>query len=235
MLTGRSAASANNESGEALRALNNARRSAVKARTVAMNQIQHMLITGPALVREKYRALTDTRLITALAACRPGSQEPTARVVLTALKILARRHQYLTAEANALQEQLRDLARTANPHLLSLREVGPNTAAQLLITAGGNPERLRSEASFASLCGTAPVPASSGKTRRYRLSRGGDRAANRALHMIALVRMSSDDRTRDYVRAQRAKGRTHPEIVRLLKRAIAREIFKSLTRGLVGP
>jgi transposase len=94
---------------------------------------------------------------------------------------------------------------------------------------------LRSEASFAALCGTAPVPASSGKTRRYRLSRGGDRAANRALHTIALVRMSCDARTRAYVCAQHAKGRTHLEIMRLLKRAIAREVFKSLTRGLVAP
>jgi transposase len=156
-------------------------------------------------------------------------------MVLTALKTLAQRHQYLTSQAGALQDQIRDLARAANPHLLSLRRVGPNTAAQLLITAGGNPDRLRSESSFAALCGTAPVPASSGKTKRYRLSRGGDRAANRALHTIALVRMSCEDRTRDYARAQRAKGRSHPEIVRLLKRAIAREIFKSLTRGLVAP
>jgi transposase len=176
-----------------------------------------------------------TRLVAALAACRPGAQEPTARVVLTALRALAQRHQYLSTQADALQAQIRDLACAANPHLMSLRGVGPNTAAQLLITAGGNPDRLRSEASFAALCGTAPVPASSGKTRGYRLSRGGDRAANRALHTVALVRMSCDARTRDYVRAQHAKGRTHPEIVRLLKRAIAREVFKSLTRGLVAP
>ncbi len=235
MLSARDAAAVKHESIEALRALNNACRSAVKARTVAMNQIQHMLITAPTPVREKYRPLIDARLVAALASCRPATQEPTNRVVLIALKALARRCQYLTAQAAALQEQIRELARAANPHLMSLRGVGPNTAAQLLITAGGNPDRLRSEASFAALCGTAPVPASSGRTKRYRLSRGGDRAANRALHTIALVRMSCDDRTRNYVRGQRAKGRTHPEIVRLLKRAIAREIFKSLTRGLVAP
>ena len=235
VLSERAAAAAKDESVEALRALNNARRSAVKARTVAMNQIQHMLITAPTLVREKYRPLTEARLVAALASCRPGTQEPPARMVLTALKALAQRHQYLTTQVDALQEQIRDLARAANPHLMSLRGVGPNTAAQLLITAGGNPDRLHSEASFAALCGTASVPASSGKTRRYRLSRGGDRAANRALHTIALVRMSCDARTREYVRTQRAKGRAHPEIVRLLKRAIAREVFKSLARGLVAP
>ena len=210
VLSERAAAAVKDDAVEALRALNNARRSAVKARTLAMNRTRHMLITAPSPVREKYRSLSDTRLVSALASCRPATQESTARVVLTALKALAQRHQYLSTQADALQEQIRDLARAANPHRMSLRGVGPNTAAQLLITAGGNPERLRHEASFAALCGTAPVPASSGKTRRYRLSRGGDRAANRALHTIALVRMSCDARTRDYVRAQRATGRTHP-------------------------
>jgi transposase len=235
VLSEQAAAAVKDGSVEALRALNNGGRSAVKARTAAISQIQHMLITAPAPVREKYRPLNDTRLLAALAACRPNTQEPNARMVLSALKALAQRHQFLTTQAAALAEQIRDLASAANPHLLSLRAVGPNTAAQLLITAGGNPDRLLSDASFAALCGTAPVPASSDKTTRYRLSRGGDRAANRALYTIALVRMSCDARTRDYVRTQGAKGRTHPEIVRLLKRAIAREVFKSLTRGLIAP
>jgi transposase len=184
VLSERAAAAVKDAAVEALRALNNARRSAVKARTVAMNQIHHMLITAPSPVREKYRSVSDAPLIAALAACRPGTQEPTARAVLTALNALAQRHRYPTRQADALQDQIRDLARAANPHLMSLRGVGPNTAAQLLITAGGNPDRLRSEA-FAALCGTAPVSASSGKTRRHGLSRGGDRAAKRALHTIA--------------------------------------------------
>jgi transposase len=200
VLSERAAAAPKDEAIEALRALNNARRSAVKARTAAMNQIHHMLITAPAPLREKYRPLKDRQLVTALASCRPGTQEPTGRMVLTALKALAQRHQFLTSQADTLNEQLSDLARATNPHLTALRGVGPNTAAQLLITAGGNPDRLRSEASFAALCGTAPVPASSGKTTRHRLSRGGDRAANWVLHTIALVRMSCDARTRDYVR-----------------------------------
>jgi transposase len=235
VLSGRADAAPKDEAVEALRALNNAHRSAVKARTAAMNQIRQMLITAPVPVREKYRALTDTRLLRSLASCRPAAQEPTARAVLAALKALAQRHQFLTGQADTLKAQLRELTNAANPHLMSLCGVGPSTAAQLLITAGGNPDRLRSEASFAALCGTAPVPASSGKTTRHRLSRGGDRAANWALHTIALVRMSCDPRTRDYVRGQRAHGRGEPEILRLLKRAIAREVFKSLTRGLVAP
>jgi transposase len=235
VLSGQAAAAPKDENIEALRALNNARRSAVKARTAAMNQIHHLLITAPTPVREKYRHLQQKPLVTALAACRPDTKEPTARAVLTALKTLAKRHQFLTAEADDLRGQIRNLAGEANPHLMSLYGVGPITAAQLLITAGGNPDRLRSEASFAALCGTAPVPASSGKTTRHRLSRGGDRDANCALHTIALVRMSSDPRTRTYVHAQRDNGRDDTEILRLLKRAIAREVFKSLARGLAAP
>lgn len=236
VLSGRAQAAAKSEEIEALRALHNARRSAIKARTAAINQIHHMLITAPATVREKYRPLKEKLLVTALASCRPrAGQEPTARTVLTALKALAKRHQFLTAQADDLEQQISELAKAANPHLRSLHGVGPNTAAQLLITAGGNPERLRTEASFAALCGTAPVPASSGKTTRHRLSRGGDRAANCALHTIALVRMSSEPRTRAFVAAQRDKGREDTEILRVLKRAIAREVFKSLTRGLAAP
>lgn len=213
------------------RALHNARKSAVKARTAAMNQIHQMLVTSPVDVREKYRQLAGKKLVTALASCRPSAKSGIGGVVLTALKCLAQRHQFLTAQAENLLVQIRDTVAAANPTLLSAKGVGPATAAQLLITAGGNPERLRSEASFAALCGTAPVPASSGKTVRYRLSRGGDRDANCALHTIALVRMSSDPRTREFVVAQRAKGRQTAELIRILKRAIAREVFRHLNQS----
>jgi transposase len=200
-----------------------------------MNQIHHLLITAPAPVREKYRTLKERQLVNPLSACRPATQDPTARAVLCALKTLAQRHQFLTTQADDLKAQLHVLTTATNPHLMSLRGVGAPTAAQLLITAGGNPDRLRSEASFAALCGTAPVPASSGKTTRHRLARGGDRAANSALHTIAMNRMSSDPRTRDYVARQRTIKRGTPEILRMLKRAIAREIFTSLTQRLAAP
>lgn len=215
---------------DAIRALLTARRSAAKARTAAMNQIHDMLITAPVSVREKYRTMGAKKLVDALAACRPATQHGVVQAVLTALKMLAQRHQFLTSQASDLQDQLRDLVAATNLALLSAKGVGPVTAAQLLLTAGGNPERLGSEASFAALCGTAPVPASSGKTTRYRLSRGGDRHANSALHTIATVRWSSDARTKTFVAAQRAKGRSNPEIHRILKRAIAREIYKLLCR-----
>ena len=125
--------------------------------------------------------------------------------------------------------------RRLNPGLRAAYGVGSDTAAQLLITAGANPHRLHSEAAFAALCGAAPVPASSGKTNRHRLSRGGDRAANNALHRIALVRMSHHQPTKDYVQRQLALGHNRMEILRKLKRAIAREIFKLLTRQIAVP
>jgi transposase len=194
-----------------------------------------MLINAPDSVREKYRDLTNIRLIEALCNCRPGGNDPTARHILVSLKLLAQRHRFLWEQADALTVDIAAIVADLNPGLLAAHGVGPHTAAQLLITAGGNPERLCDEASFAALCGTAPVQASSGKSARHRLSRGGDRAANSALHTIAMVRMSCDPRTREYVRTQRDKGRSSAEILRLLKRAIVREVFRCLTQAIAVP
>jgi transposase len=133
------------------------------------------------------------------------------------------------------QTQIDAFVAEANPGLRAAYGVGADTAAQLLITAGANPHRLHSEAAFAALCGVAPVPASSGKTNRHRLSRGGDRAANNALFRIALVRMSHHQPTKNYVQRQSALGHTRMEILRKLRRAIAREIFKLLTRQIAVP
>lgn len=231
VLSGRATAAAKAADVTALRALHNARRSAVKARAAAQVQIRQQLVTSPVAIREKYRHLTAVRLIQTLAACRPGVH-PNAedRLVLTALKSLAQRHHQLSQEVAKLDAELTGLIEQTAPHLLHLHGVGNTAAAQLLITMGANPDRLRSEASFAALCGTAPVPASSGKTTRHRLSRGGDRRANNALHTIALVRMRSHSPTKAFVHRQRASGRSTPEILRILKRAIAREMFKQLTR-----
>lgn len=231
VLAGRATAAAKTEDIAAVRALHNARRSAVKARVAAQVQIGQQLITAPVAIREKYRGLTIGRLIPALAGCRPGTREDIEeRLVLTALKSLAQRHQQLSQEIAKLDAELTSVIEQTAPHLLHLHGVGNSTAAQLLITVGGNPDRLRSEASFAALCGTAPVPASSGRTTRHRLSRGGDRRANNALHTIALVRMRSHPPTKAFVQRQRDRGRSTPEILRILKRALAREMFKQLTR-----
>lgn len=221
-----------------LRALHVARRSAVKHRTAVINQIKAMLVSAPDAVREKYRGLTVLKLIEALARCRPDTAtEPWAQSMLTAAKLLAQRVQFLETQAEALQAQIDTLVTEANPGLRAAYGVGPDTAAQLLITAGANPHRLHSEAAFAALCGAAPVPASSGKTSRHRLSRGGDRAANRALHRIALVRMSSHQPTKDYVQRQLDNGhsKSKMEVLRKLTRAIAREMFKLLTRQIAVP
>jgi transposase len=220
------------EQSSALGALLTARRGAVKARTAAINQIKALLVTAPAELRERYRQhTTNTTLIGALVRCRPTQlSDPSMVAVLIAAKALAQRVEFLHAQARELTTHLQALATEHNPALLAAHGVGPDTGAQLIVTAGTNPDRLRSEAAFAALCGTAPVPASSGKITRHRLSRGGDRAANKALHRIALVRMRSHGPTRDYVARQTADGRTKKEILRLLKRAIAREMFKLLTR-----
>lgn len=215
----------------ALRALLSARRSAVKAHTAATNQLHALLVSAPAELRERYRRHSTPALVSALARCRPAThRDATTVAVLTAAKALAQRAEFLERQRCDLTAQLDVLVGQLNPALRAGYGVGPATAAQLLITAGANPHRLRSEASFAALCGAAPVPASSGKITRHRLSRGGDRAANNALYRIALVRMSNHPQTRDYVERQTANGRTKKEILRLLKRAIAREMFRLLTR-----
>ncbi|MDP7737253.1 IS110 family transposase [Mycobacterium paragordonae] len=215
----------------ALSALLTARRGAVKSQTATTNQIQSLLVTAPVELRERYRRHTTRGLIKALAGCRPSAHaDPTTTAVLTALKALAYRAQFLQRQEQELTEQIHSLVQQLNPGLLATHGIGPDTAAALLITAGLNPHRLHSEAAFAALCGTAPLPASSGKTTRHRLSRSGDRSANSALYRVALVRMSNDPRTRDFVARQTANGRSKIEILRLLKRAIAREVFRLLTQ-----
>jgi transposase len=158
-----------------------------------------------------------------------ASADPVARAVLIACKALAQRVEFLERQDHDLTTEIDILTSAINPALRAAYGVGPDTAAQLIITAGTNADRLRSEAAFARLAGAAPIPASSGKTTRHRLSRGGDRAANNALHRIAVVRWSHDPRTRDYAAHQLAAGRSKKDVLRLLKRAIAREMFKHLT------
>ncbi|MDT5343675.1 MAG: hypothetical protein QOE52_2859 [Mycobacterium sp.] len=235
-LAGDGLATPKDDATSGLRALQIARRSAVKHRTAVINQIKAMLVSAPDSVREKYRESTTLKIIEALARCRPDAQsDPWAQSVLTAAKMLAQRVQFLETQAEALEAQIEVLVTAANPGLRAAYGVGSDTAAQLLITAGANPHRLHSEAAFAALCGVAPVPASSGKTNRHRLCRGGDRAANNALFRIALVRMSHHQPTKDYAQRQLLKGHTKMEILRKLKRAIAREVFKLLTRQIAVP
>lgn len=229
-LSGRAHAAPKSHQVHGLRAIRTARRSALKASTAASNQIRDLLATAPSALRDTYRHLTGARRIAALARCRPERAAPEHQLALRALARLARRHQDLKAEAAELEAELRTHTAGVNPYLLSLCGVGPDNAAALLITAGANPDRMRNQASFAALCGTAPVPASSGKVQRYRLSRGGDRQANAALHNIAINRLRTDPRTRAYADKLHASGRhTDKGVLRKLKRAIARDIYQALT------
>ncbi|SHH35667.1 IS110 family transposase [Streptomyces sp. 3214.6] len=214
---------------EAIRSLRVVRRSAIKSRTQTINQIRTLIVSAPAEVRERLRGLPTYQLIAQLSRSRPGSDlaDPTC-AVRTALRRLARRYQHLTGEIAEADAELDPLVAQAAPGLVELIGIGTETAAQLLITAGDNPDRLRSEASFAHLCGAAPISASSGRTNRHRLNRGGDRQANHALYTIALVRMRYDPRTRLYVARRTAEGMSKKDIFRCLKRFIAREVYKYL-------
>lgn len=211
---------------EQIRVLLTVRRSAVKARVAVIRQIKSLLITAPEPVRTRWAGLNVRCLVEALATTRPG---PATATVTTAtghgLRRLARRYQYLTSEITELEQDLRVLIDHAAPAMIATKGYGVITTATLLVTAGANVERLRSEASFSALCGASPIPASSGKTNRYRLNRGGDRQANWALHQIALVRLSNDERTKNYAARLQTRGKSKKDILRCLKRAIAREAF----------
>ena len=187
-------------------------------------------MTVPDTLRTVLRELGDLRLIAFCAARRPNraaASDPATAAVI-ALRSLARRHQQLTVEIDELDTLIARLTTTVNPTLCALFGVGPDVAGQLLVTAGQNPDRLRSEAAFAMLCGAAPLPASSGRTHRHRLNRGGDRQANAALYRIVLCRLRWDPRTRAYAEKRTAEGMGRKEIIRCLKRYVAREVHTAL-------
>jgi transposase len=214
---------------EAIRTLRAARTSAIKARTQAINQLKGLLLSGPAELREQLRDLSTNGQIAACARLRPAAQlDDPEQATKTALRRLARRHQHLCDEITDADRDLKTLVTTAAPQLLELPGVGIEVAGQLLVTAGDNPERLHSEAGFAHLCGVAPVPASSGRSNRHRLNRAGDREANRALYIIVLGRLRYDARTRAYAQRRTKEGLSKPDIIRCLKRYVAREIYPLL-------
>jgi transposase len=214
---------------EMIRTLRSARRSAVKARVQAANLLKAMLVTAPEALRRRLRNLPTKELVAVAACFRLGEDpEDVEEATRFALRSVARRHEVLSEEIDELDAQLKRLVADTSPELVRLPGVGTNHAATLLILAGDNPDRLKSEASFASLCGVSPVEASSGKVVRHRLNRGGNRDANRALHMICVVRMGSDRRTRCYVARRLAEGKSKWEIMRCLKRYIAREVYRIL-------
>jgi transposase len=218
---------------EMIRTLRSARRSAVKARSQAANQLQGFVVTAPEELRQRLRELTTKKLVSVAARMRPGQDlDDVQTATKFALRSVARRYQALSQEIADLDARLDRLVAEAAPELISLPAIGTDHAATLLLTVGDNPERLGSEASFASLCGVSPVEASSGKVLRHRLNRGGNRDANRSLHLICVVRMRIDERTRRYVARRTAEGKSKQEIMRCLKRYIAREVYRVLVSSV---
>lgn len=218
---------------EAVRSLRVVRRSAVKSRTQAINQARQLVVTAPEQVRAGLRGLPVKELATRCARLRPaGDLADPVQAVKSALRRLGRRVLALDEELQELDAELKSLTGRAAPELLELKGVGPDVAGQLLATCGDNPDRLGSEAAFAHLCGVAPLPASSGRRDRHRLNRGGDRAANHALHTVVLCRMRHDERTRAYVERRTTDGLAKKDIMRCLKRYVAREVYRVLTRSV---
>ena len=233
-LSGRASGAAKSATGnvEALRMLLVAKRSARSIRIKTIGQLRHLVITAPDDLRDRLGGLTTKALIRQAAALRrrPGSDPIGAHAIKTAIVTLARRVQAINTEIAALDAHIDTLVRATAPALLEVYGVGSDTAAIFLTAAGDNPGRIRSEAAWAKICGVAPVPAGSGKTNsRHRLNQGGNRQANHALWRVVLTRLGQGEpRTVAYMQRRLAEGRTKPEIIRALKRYVAREIFQHI-------
>ena len=208
------------------------RKTAIQARRVTFQLIQNTIVSAPDDLRESLRTLTRMQLIRTLAAWRPdlSSYRQVTSAYRIALKSLGRRYLELHDEIADLDVMIAALVDDLAPELVARNAIGYESAAQLLLTAGDNSDRFRSESSFAALCGVSPVQASSGKVTRHRLNRGGDRAANSALHIIAIGRLRTDARTQAYVSRRLSEGHSKLEAIRCLKRYIAREVYGIIQR-----
>jgi transposase len=234
VLSGTATAIPKTQSGaaEAMRAVSVARRSAVKAKTQAINQLRALLISSPQDVRERLWSVKPAECIERCVRLRSLGATTILQTLTMTLRLMAKRWLALAEEIKELDAMLEKLT---SKHAKRLREqfgIGPQTAAILVAVAGDNPERLKNEAALAALCGVSPLKASSGKTTRHRLNRGGDRTANNALWTIALVRMRSDPRTRAYVDRRSAQGMSRKEIHRCLKRYIVRALYPLIIADL---
>lgn len=217
---------------EAVRVLRIARRSAVHAKTKAANQIRDLIVTAPDDVRAELARLSTEQRVRLAARWRPGPVVDARTATRVAIHRLAKRWLALHDEARELEAQIRQQLETLVPSLLAETGVSTHVAASLVVAVGENPERLRSEASFAALCGTSPIPASSGKNNRHRLNRGGDRQANSALHIVVLIRSRRCEETRNYIERRTSTGRTQRDTWRCLKRALARRFHRLLVADL---
>jgi transposase len=233
-LSGRASGAGKTRDGnvEAIRALTIAKRSARSTKIKTLNQIRHLGFCAPDPLRQRFQGLSRTAIAGEAASLRPRADgDAVLFATKTAMRLLGRRVLALDIEKAELDTLMGELVAKTAPELLAVFGVGVDTAAILLVAAGDNAERLRGEAAWAHLCGVSPIEASSGKVVRRRLNRSGDRQANHALWRIAITRMSSDPRTRDYVTRRLGEGKSKPEIIRMLKRYIAREVYRHLPRS----
>jgi transposase len=233
VLSGRRLSAPKSKAGkvEALRVLRLTRAGAIRSRVKALQLLRNHAISAPDEVRDQVRSLTRMQMLRTVAAWRPDYDDfdHPATATRIAMRSLARRILDLNDEIADLDELINPLVAELGAALLARPCIGIETAGQLLVTAGGNPERLRSEPAWAMLCGTSPLPATSGKTNnRHRLNRGGDRQANRALHMVVISRIRTDDATRAFVKRKTAEGKSKLEVIRILKRYLAREVYPLL-------
>lgn len=213
---------------EMIRQVKVAKDIAVKARTSAMISLKQVIVNAPDELRQELQPMSKMALINRCAGLRPGRVTTVEAATKHTLRSIARRWQQLNAEIVAHEKILSDLTASTAPELAKAFAVGPDTAAEMLIVAGDNPERVRSEAAFARLCGVAPIPASSGMTTRHRLNRGGHRQANAALYRVVIVRMQHHEPTKAYVARRTSEGKTKAEIIRCLKRLLARELWAAM-------
>ena len=218
---------------EALRALQIVHRSAIKSRTQALNQLHALVVTAPEPIRGQLRGLRRRQLLATCQSYRPGTGDDLITVTKFALRQLAIRILELTAETTEITKRRRRLLTQTAPELMAIIGVGPDTATALLLAAGDNPDRLGSPAAFAVLLGASPIPASSGKTTRMRLNRGGDRQGKSALWHIVVSRMASPPATKTYVERRVHEGLSKPIVIRCLKRYVARGVFNALPRELL--
>jgi transposase len=216
---------------EMVRHLKVARDTAVKGRSQAMQTLKAIIVSAPSALREQLDSISGKMtLLRHLAALRPGPLTSTMASAKTSLRAIARRWLALNEEIKTHDTHLEQLTGQLAPELVQAHGMGAGTAAEMLLLVGDNRERIRSEAAMAKLCGVCPIPASSGKTSRHRLNRGGNRQANAALYRVVIVRMRAHQPTLDYVKRRTAEGKSKPEIIRCLKRFVAREIFGYLCR-----
>jgi transposase len=213
---------------EMIRVLRVARSTAIMARVQAINAIKALIVTAPDELRESLRGLSAIRQVRTCASLQPSSLDHPSGAVQLALRSLACRYEALEVEIKQLDKPLADLTASVAPELTNIFGVGVDCAGALLVSAGDNPSRLHSESAFAMLTGTAPVEASSGQTVRHRLNRGGDRQANCALYHVVMVRLRHHQPTKDYVQRRTEEGKSKREIIRCLKRYVAREVYTAI-------